>query len=198
MRKFERLPEPAVLRDNWEQWGEQYKQRREQNPTYRFNWPVVSGVHLNQLLKDDLLAQTQQHCSYCDKYPLDERGDHTIDHFRPKSTPVFYKEVCYWPNLYISCNGCQNAKLTTYRSELLRPDEMDYSFERYFSYNYSEDKIDARTDLSTEDYERAYWTIKIFDLNATSLRKARAIARRRYAKDTEPHIDDYNFRYIFD
>ncbi len=198
MRKFERLPEPTVLKDNWGKWGEKYQQKRLQNPAYEFRWPSIKNTPLNQLLREDLLSQTQHHCSYCDKYPLDGRGDHTIDHFRPKSHPDFYQEVCHWHNLYIACNGCQSAKKVAYSELFLRPDATDYSFEKYFIYNYLDDSIDIREDISTVDKNRAIYTRDTLGLNDLGLRKAREKARKLYAVKTYAFIDDYDFRYLFD
>lgn len=197
MRKFERLPEPEILKDSWEKWGKTYQEKRLENPAHEFTWPKINGTPLNQLLREDLLNQTQAHCSYCDKYPLD-RGDHTIDHFRPKSHLDFYLEVCHWHNLYIACYGCQFAKKAAYSELFLRPDAADYSFEKYFIYNYLDDSIDIREDIAAADKDRAAYTCKTLGLNDLGLRKARGRTRKLYEAQTYSSIDDYDFRYIFD
>jgi uncharacterized protein (TIGR02646 family) len=200
MREFDRSPAPDILQNNWEEWGERYHQKRNENPAFRFAWPVVEGQRLNHLILPHLRAQTQEHCSYCDKFPLDERNnsDNTIDHFKPKSVPEFFREVCKWENLYLACRGCQDAKRSSFDNQLLRPDSEEYSFGKFYVYNYSTHEIEVRDDILPEDQQRAILTRNILQLNDRSMCKARAYAYKRYLADDNPLVDDYNFRYIFE
>ena len=148
MRAFTRLATPAVLLElvgpkstpRWVQFGERYAGNRakaieSKKPGFNFQWPTVNGKTINQHLLPTLRKQTVLHCSYCDGFPLG-KGDESIDHFLPKMTPAYYALVCRWENLYLSCSHCQNSKGERVDSLVLRPDEPDYSFGRYFIYDY--------------------------------------------------------------
>jgi len=196
MRKFERLPQPQILADKWKQLGMEYEARRIVNNNYRFNWPQIKLVRLNHSILPDLKNQTDEHCSYCDKYPL-QGGDFTIDHFKPKSDPQFYRIVCKWDNLYLACNHCQKAKDIYYSDDILRPDSPDFEFSKYFIYNYNEDKIDVNDAAEPDDQLKAKETIRAFDLNHPGLKTARRHARERFKNDMNPVLTDYNYRFIF-
>lgn len=205
MRKFTRLPAPSILTENhpnehkprWQVYGERYKTNRTQNPSHEFQWPTIVGSKLNHLLLPDLQAQTQAHCSYCDIYPL-MKGDDTIDHFCPKSSPDHYDKVCQWENLYIACKSCQDSKLAHYSELILRPDEINYQFNNYFSYDYINHKIEIRNDIDEISKAKAAETIRIFDLNHTSHSKARSHAYERFVLAANPELEDYNYRFMFD
>ncbi|MFN8344573.1 MAG: hypothetical protein U0X91_06205 [Spirosomataceae bacterium] len=205
MRKFRRTESPAVLTKvigenkvpRWQNYGERYALNRENNPSFEFQWPQIEGKKLNQHLLPDLMAMTDDHCSYCDDYPL-KKGDDTIDHFHPKTHPAFYKEVCKWENLYISCKHCQDAKGNQFEAELLRPDEMEFQFNRYFIYDYIDHTISPNPLASLDEQYRAQKTIEVFDLRHKSLCIRRRHAYQRYAGDSNPVLSDYNFRFMFD
>ncbi|MEI7583816.1 HNH endonuclease [Runella sp.] len=139
MRKLIRTESPEVLtkidevkgKTRWQVYGELYAQNRAKKPSFEFQWPQIEGKKLNQHLLPKLMAMTDDHCSYCDGFPL-KRGDDTIDHFHPKTRSEFYSKVCDWENLYLSCKHCQDSKGSQYEVELLRPDELDFHFNRYF------------------------------------------------------------------
>jgi 5-methylcytosine-specific restriction endonuclease McrA len=117
MRKFVRRATPAVLEENGARWGEEYAAKRITDPGHQFRWPQVNNRRLNQILLPDLKTQTDDHCSYCDKFPL-TRGDESIDHSRPKTDERFYGEVCLWNNLYLACKHCQDSKLAQFSDYL--------------------------------------------------------------------------------
>lgn len=196
MNRFTRTACPTTLSEKWEEWGNRYIRNREQNPGFSFEWPEVQGKPLNQHLLPELLAMTQQHCSYCDGYPL-RYADRTIDHFRPKSNPAFYGEVCKWENLYVSCIHCQKAKMEQYHRGLLRPDAEDYNFNRYFEYNYTDHTIQSNPLASLTDQERAEVTIEVFRLNEPGLAASRSIEYERFfITDRGLPWETYSFRFI--
>lgn len=162
-----------------------------------FKWPKYKNQSLNRHLLPFLKALTQDHCSYCDGYPL-MSSDHTIDHFGPKSNPLFYDEVCKWENLYVSCNRCQGAKKEQYDTKLLRPDEETYRFLDYFVYDYTTHRVEINTAASPEQQERARITRKIFDFNEPGLLIARRKAFQRFTRTTDPELDDFDFRFMFE
>lgn len=195
MLKFTRLHQPEVLTSTWENYGERYRLNRKANPSFVFTWPTIAGETLNKILLPTLLLQTQNHCSYCDHFPL-RRGDETIDHFKPKSLEEFYDIVCHWENLYIACKHCQDSKNSSYSKDLLRPDEMLYSFSKFFDYNYTSHKINPSEAESAENKQKALETIRIFDFNHLGLVKARELAYNKFINDPSPFINDYNYRFI--
>ncbi len=197
MRRFVRLPEPEILQSNWERIGKQYSERRDKSPSYSFTWPQINAIRINHSILPLLKLQTEDHCSYCDKYPL-YRKDDTIDHFRPKTDPAFYLIVCRWDNLFLACNHCQDAKKTQYEEALLRPDDKNYMFNRYFVYNYREHTIEINPLAVKEDQIKAEVTLRIFDFNHSALKKARQFSQTRYIKDDAPILDDYEFRFMYE
>ncbi len=205
MRKFTRSDTPYVLLEpdaktgkaRWQIYGERYAQHRATHPSFEFQWPQISSKKLNQHLLPHLMAMTDDHCSYCDGFPL-KRGDDTIDHFHPKTNPAFYLDVCKWENLYISCKHCQDSKGSQFEEALLRPDEIEFHFNRYFVYDYIEHTISPNPLASEDEQYRAQKTIEIFDLKHKSLCVSRRHAYQRYVSDTDPVLSDYNFRFMFE
>jgi hypothetical protein len=205
MRFFTRLIAPGILSDpigteatpRWMYLANRYTANRLANPNFRFQWPTVNGQTLNQHLLATLRAQTANHCSYCDGFPLG-KGDESIDHFLPKMNPACYSFVCQWENLYLACSHCQKSKAEHIDPLVLRPDELEYAFERYFTYNYIDQKLETNPMSSPEDQQRSQTTNQFFDFNNTELITKRRHAFERYSRDPAPVLDDYNFRFIFD
>ena len=197
MKKFVRVESPKILQDNWERIGDEYTAKRSADPSYRFQWPQIDNERLNRTIIPALKVQTGSHCSYCDKFPL-LRGDESIDHFKPKTEVQFYREVCKWDNLYLACKHCQDSKNIQYNLLLLRPDDDNYRFLRYFTYNYNEHRIDTNPAAAEEEKLMAEETIKVFDLNHPSMKISRRHAFERYSKSENPDPEDYNFRFLFE
>jgi uncharacterized protein (TIGR02646 family) len=204
MREFDRSPPPIILTEidlksgkaRWEYYGENYQQKRlESNHSFKFSWPNIDKKSLNHHLSPLLKAQTDEHCSYCDKFPL-MKGDETIDHFKPKSNPDFYLLVCNWANLYIACKACQDAKMTKFSSHLLAPDAIEYEFLRYFIYNFREHKIEKNPRSTDIDQQKALTTIEIFDLNHPSQITSRRHCLERFQTSENPNLNDFNYRFM--
>jgi thiol-disulfide isomerase/thioredoxin len=197
MRKFVRLEEPEVLKKNWESYGVRYTNNRLANPAFKFDWYTEDGVQVNHSILPILLLQTQEHCPYCDKFPL-HRGDDSIDHFKLKSIPAFYSLVCKWDNLYLACKHCQDSKGSDYNDNLLRPDDINFNFNKFFDYNYTTHEIEINTLETPENQLKALETRRIFDFNHKGQVKTREHAFKRYITDLNPDLDDYNYRFIFE
>ena len=105
MRKFTRLAEPDFLTDKWEQWGLDWERRKSENPGAAFNWRQHENEAVNQKLLPRLKEQTQDHCSFCDHFPVSPPSIETIEHFRPKAR--FPRDAYRWTNLYFCCTHCQ-------------------------------------------------------------------------------------------
>lgn len=197
MRKFTRFQAPQIIRDNWKTIGENYSNKRNADPSYSFSWPQRESKKINHIALPILISQTDNHCSYCDKFPL-HRGDKSIDHFKPKSNQQYYSIVCQWENLYLACKHCQDSKGIDFNELLLRPDDIEFSFARYFIYNYTTHIIDPNPSASGYDQERAAITIRIFDFNYFEVKTSRRHAFERYTKAAVPDINDFDYRFMFD
>lgn len=157
-----RGPAPALFERYGEEVGRSYAERRAADPAYRFQWPQRDGMNLGDAARPALLAMTEGRCSYCDGAPLDTSK---IDHFRPKGRLEFYRLVCDWSNLFIACDGCNQAKREQWDDGLLRPDEPDFEFDRYFWFVADSGELVPNPGASVDDQQRAHRTIAIMDLN---------------------------------
>lgn len=197
MRKFTRRAAPPLIDKYAVEIGAKYAARRATEPNYSFQWPTREKQKMNHAALPDLLAQTGNHCSYCDKFPLHQKDD-TIDHFKPKTDPRFYTLVCTWTNMYLACTHCQDSKKTQYNDRLLRPDEVDYEFRRYFTYNYNSHEIEVNPGADPVDRDRAEETRRIFGFNHPGVKTARRHAYERYMGMAAPVLDDFNYRFMFE
>jgi uncharacterized protein (TIGR02646 family) len=100
---------------------------------------------------------TDSHCSYCDRW---SEHPSTIDHFKPKARDQFPQLVLSWENLYLCCSSCQQR--TAFDPDVLRPDQEDYDFDRYFRWNPTNGHIEARVGI---EELRAQQTIDHFGWN---------------------------------
>jgi len=93
-----RLPKPAVLRDNEEEWTQRLLERRRERPRQRpsdkqYGHPEVRAA---------LGAMSHQKCFYCEGKPARLTVDHGIE---VEEAP----ELSFaWDNLYLACDDCQN------------------------------------------------------------------------------------------
>ena len=208
MRPARRPSAPAVLAEHGDAWSAEYAQRRRDNPTYRFQWKSHGGERVNKIIEPALKQMTDDHCAYCDGFPLDATGRDTIDHFLPKA---HYPELSYaWENLYLACHLCQNVKEVqfdrpidrdTYDHSLLCPDEDGYSFERYFLYNFESGEIEVNPAASDRDRVRAAYTIRCLGMNAGSRPQTRRRQLHRYDKlppEDREYLDDWPYRFLLE
>ncbi|MCG8421040.1 MAG: TIGR02646 family protein [Proteobacteria bacterium] len=205
MKPTKRGPVPRVLEEHGERWSASCVRKKAENPNYRIQWTKHGGVPVNRLLLPPLEAMTQSHCSYCDGYPLDDIAYPTIDHFLPKGQ---YPELTYnWNNLYLACPRCQNEKETRfdlriqreeYQGELLRPDEPNYKFERYFLFNYKNGHIEPNPRASEAERRRAKFTIDKLGLNDGGRPRSRKRTIVCFARSEQrlDAIDVWPYRFI--
>jgi uncharacterized protein (TIGR02646 family) len=173
MMPCERPPCPDWLAEHCEDWGAEYAVRLAQDPAYRFSWKRWPGARVNHRLLPLLSEMTKEHCAYCDWFPMDTGTDPTIDHFRPKAR---YPEEAYvWENLYLACRHCQEKDDDDFDESLLRPDEIDYRYERFFIYNHADGTLAPNPAASSADQRRARITIDLLKLNS----RGRPAARQR-------------------
>lgn len=118
---------------------------------------------MNHKLLPLLKAQAGGHCSFCDAFPVSPPSNETIEHFRPKSK--FPREAWKWTNLFYCCDFCQTSKGSKWKPTLLAPDEVGYTFSRYFFPDHTNGRIEVRPDLSPDEFQRAADTLEIYGLN---------------------------------
>lgn len=190
MKSFERRAEPGFLTAKWEEWGLDWELRRQANAGAQFHWHQIDGEPVNHKLLPLLKAQTQDHCSFCDNFPVSPPSIDTIEHFRPKAH--YPREAYCWANLYFCCMYCQR-KSDAFDDAALRPDAADYQFDRYFRWDYTLGIIEVNDQASTEDQKRAHATIQLYRLNDghPSLRKREL---RKRAQGPDDPLDDFAYR----
>lgn len=200
MRKFTRGESPDFLKSKWKVWGNSYTTNRRNNPSFSFQWATYQGDKVNRLLEPLLAALTDDHCSYCDNFPIRSKED-SIDHFKPKSRPAYYGLVYKWENLYYCCQNCQQYKREQFNQYLLRPDSEDFSFDKYFIYSYASHKLEPHPALSVAEKRKAETTIEIFGLNDKGHIAARRISLERFeAKKNlgeEIVVSDFPYRFTY-
>jgi uncharacterized protein (TIGR02646 family) len=180
---------PTVLKENQKKWSSAYQIRRSKDEGAEFFWPEINKTPLNQHLLPALKQMTDEHCAYCDGYPLDTICTPTIDHFQPKSK---FPELAFtWDNLFLCCQFCQGSegKADSWNADALKPDQADYQFEKYFYYEYETGRLHPNSSATPDDQHRAEATIKLMGLN----KGGRPEARKR---DLKRPKEDRTYRFL--
>lgn len=182
MRRFERLAAPSSLTEAAPEATRRFVERRAVDPSASFFWPQRDGASIYEEVRSIAGAQTDEHCSYCDGFPIGATGRSELDHFVPKEREP---GLAYdWNNLYLACTACNGEKLSKWDPLLLRPDAVDYSFSRYFCFDTLHGSLLPQPGASEHDQARARRTIEILGLNRNDLcraRRDRLRPRRKYA-----------------
>jgi uncharacterized protein (TIGR02646 family) len=194
MRKQTRPPIPKILAEHGPEWSRQWTDLRARNPSASFQWYQTGGKTAREWLLPDLKSMTQDHCAFCDSFPLDDRSKEPIEHFKPKSDPRFYAEAYGWENLYYCCDRCQSSKGEQWDDRLLRPDAADYAFERYFLFDYTTGEIKPNCVASPADQECARVTISLYGLDRGPKRRARCLELRKWQRSDERRLDEWAYR----
>lgn len=197
MKKLERMTEPTELRNQQEDLTDKWKAKATTNPGADIYWPdAVREPVLKRLIK-----QTQEHCSFCDAFPVQGVSKNEIEHFVPKKRPTgatedddFFRSEAYaWRNLFYICSCCNGTqKGTQWNSLLLKPDATaaqdgyDYEFAIYFECDRRTGKLEAWRHASDDDKKRANETIRIYGLNEEKRPRWRREAWHRWRKDGCP------------
>jgi uncharacterized protein (TIGR02646 family) len=193
MMKLSRSECPNWLTENSAEWTRRWI-RKVNTPTTKNNWDWydVEGVATNQKLLPLLLVDTDYHCSYCDKRPIRVEE---IDHFKPKVE--FPNDAFDWENLFVVCKDCNFLKLDDFSDLILKPDELEYEFDKYFSYNEIDGFLEPKGKKDSIEYKRADNTRKALKLNEKGLPEA-----RKLFSDNKSTFEGYNieilpYRFIF-
>lgn len=132
----------ATTKEKWkryygnEEWGKIEKYHKE-HPDSKESWDEKKSIYLNLTFLPFLKAMTEKRCSYCDcLVGKASRPEESIDHFKPKTEPLYETLIFQWENLFLSCSYCQDTKGTEFDEKLLRPDSPKYEFRKYFSLDF--------------------------------------------------------------
>jgi uncharacterized protein (TIGR02646 family) len=180
MRRFNRAEEPAICTTHSARWNTQWVERRKTNPNAVFNWYQVEGISSRDHMMPRLREQTQQHCSFCDAFPVEGVSNETIEHFRPQSR--FPDRAYVWSNLYYCCDACQTTKREQWDDRLLHADAEDYQFSKYFEFDFTNGQIRPNPLASEPDQQRATVTLKLYGLDSPGRRRNRLDEARRFTK----------------
>ncbi len=192
MRRFVRTSVPDWLDEKWEDWGKEWQNKYAKNKkSSEFTWRKYKGFGHSDLIKK-LGKMTQNHCSFCDAYPLVSRLKPTIEHFEPKivSPLIAYK----WDNLYISCYNCNSSKGDYFSTELLKPDANDYDFAKYFVFDNFTGNIKPNPQANFTDIKRAETTIETYGFNKNGKPADRIEEIEKYDNTS---IDKFSYRFLF-
>lgn len=197
MLKFERKDCPE-LKENEVKWTKQYLDRikNRKGTFYWPNYPDSKGNPISSIIIENLLECTQNHCAYCDKFPL-YKSDKTIDHFRPKRQTKFPELAYNLENLFPACDNCQTMKLDQYSEDLLKPDEINYNFNSYFYIDFTNFTLIPNPKANSKDQNKALTTIKLFNLNDLAHITSRRHSFERYNFIQNEFLDDFAYRYLF-
>ncbi len=194
MHKLDRPLQPECLEANATKWTNAFVSARQKNPKYRFRWPQPDCY---QAVRKRLLEMTQAHCAFCDEI-LGTGSRETVEHFRPKSKIQFQSLAYQWDNLFPCCDMCQSQKREQFNDGLLKPDETDYAFMRYFVVNFKTGEIEPSPHADQQLQNRAKITIQIYGLNLPARNSARKREWEHFCRDPKPLLDDYNYRFFLD
>ena len=165
---------------------------------------VKSYSTVKQKLREELLFQTQYHCSFCDllfDYKILAGFKPEIEHFKPQNLfPYLAKN---WGNMFISCRLCNEAKGSKYEDiyDQYKPDLDEYLFENHFEINSETFDIKPRYDGKSEtEISNAGKFIDWFGLNETERRTARlrVFKEIKNRANEEFYLDDLSYRFVFE
>ncbi|MDM8542045.1 AAA family ATPase [Desulfococcaceae bacterium HSG9] len=214
MKKIIRSPAPSWFPGELKKW------KQENNILNEFRF----SRRQYQMLLNALSSMTQHHCSFCDEYLSDK--EKMIVHFKPVSLfPLFPLEAKEWENLFLCCTDCHAAKSTQFDKRLIKPDDPNYQFDKFFEIDLKTGELHPRgseenyirmgatfkINLATgklnprgseENRKRAAITISIFKLNGYERPQARLNALRAYQQkysEYEPlKVNEYSYRFFIE
>ncbi len=193
MEKIERPDAPEWLKEKEDEWGADWAEKyKKTNDTKKFTWRQNRGKGKKHLRKA-LLDMTENHCSFCDSYPMQRRIQATIEHFKPKTR--FPLDAYKWENLFICCALCQE-KGDKFDPRLLKPDEATYDFEKYFDIDWTTGDLLPNMDASAEDRERARITINLYRLNSNGKPGDRLEELEKYQEAPKTDINKWSYRFF--
>ncbi len=195
MNKLFRTPVPIWLKAKYKEWGKKWKQKYEETgDSKKFKWRRYQRHGYDDLV-EELATMTKFHCSFCDAYPMGRRLKCTVEHFRPKTRHPLLAYT--WENLFLCCHNCQE-KEDDFDRKLLKPDQSDYDFDRYFQINWSTGELEANAAAVKEDQERAKITIKLYRLNTNGKPEDRLEELNKFRNSQNPDIQKWSYRFFIE
>jgi len=195
MNNFKRTPIPSWLHQNYKRWGIEWETTyKKSTRSSDFSWRQFENKGYEEL-RIDLLRISKNHCAFCDAYPLGPRVRATVEHFRPK---VKYPLLAYvWHNLFPCCDKCQ-LKGDDFDKHLLKPDVLDYDFDKYFRIDSILGLIIPNPQASELDQKRAKKTIELYKLNENGKPDDRKEELEKYELARDVHIDKWSYRFFLE
>jgi uncharacterized protein (TIGR02646 family) len=194
MRPQSRQSAPDFLVAKWEEWGLLWEKRLARNKQSKWHWRKIDREKVNHKLMPLLKKQANEHCSFCDAFPVSPPSNDTIEHFRPKAK---YPRLAWkWENLYFCCDFCQGKKLSHWEDSLLAPDDPLYQFTDYFFADSTNGRIEIRPDLDpgSAKHQQAECTLRIYALNDGGHLTSRLAEQERRSALPDWDIDKFAYR----
>ncbi len=151
---------------------------------------------VKQIIRDELMNQTDNHCSYCDcKLRIPEYTPE-IEHFIPRAKRISLETA--WFNLFITCPKCNEKKRGYYPPiKPLKPDSIDFCFDNWFKINFETGELEPKPNISAKMKQRVEITIKWFDLNNEDRCFSRREELDNYKYSTRPNKNILDSSYPF-
>jgi uncharacterized protein (TIGR02646 family) len=144
------IPSLRKLEENHVQWSKEFAEYLEKDrKSARFSWK--GGLYSE--MRKQLGKISNEHCSFCDSYPLGDTSKETIEHYYPKADYPLQSHD--WDNLFYCCDKCQSEANKNTFKKTLKPDEMDYCFEKYFYFDLQSGKLEVMENLTSDEFEKA-------------------------------------------
>jgi uncharacterized protein (TIGR02646 family) len=176
MHKFDRGEAPLCLQRHHRTSSNDWKKVTSEDKTEI--WEALQAIQLDR-------------CAYCEnKITISKQH---IEHFFPRSR--FPQETFAWSNLFGSCNDqrhCGTYKdnknfVQSYEpADLIKPDDEDPEKLLLFVIDGT---VAIRCNLAAADQHRAAETIRVFNLNAPSLKNQRRQAVQGYLTPAEDQFE---------
>jgi uncharacterized protein (TIGR02646 family) len=196
VREFNRMNPPAVWAENEARWNGQWVELLARNRAASFSWYRHEGRTTHDIALPTLKAQTGEHCSFCDGFPIEGISLDTIEHFRPKCHGRFPERAYTWGNLYYCCSCCQKEKREKWDENLIAPDAPGHTFNRYFEFDFTTGELRASTNADDADRRRAQTTIDMYGLDTPKRRLLRKLALKKWT-ESDRHtraLDEHAYR----
>ncbi|MBK7504839.1 MAG: hypothetical protein IPI52_07115 [Bacteroidetes bacterium] len=176
-----------------------YKNEMEFRCSNKQSWQSKGDLYF--AIRNSLKTISLSHCNFCDGFPLNITSKETVEHYYPKKQ---YPEKVYeWGNLFYCCDKCQSLSNKIIFELTLKPDDLDYSFNRYFYFNPLDGEIKVKENLDLNNYEIANNYLKRYGINHSPERKQARIREyeqhiHNFKTDYQTQRNNYPFRFVFD
>lgn len=162
---------PQILKDNKKRWTTDLVNAVNKYGTYsdipEEEKEKLLKFYRHKDIQEALSASSFGKCAFCECIPS-ESGYLEVEHFAPKS--IYPKLAFEWDNFLPICRKCNGIKLAhdTVKEPLVNPSKENP--EVFFDFNY----ISMICSKNSPNTQKSIRTIKVYNLNATRLVKARS------------------------